>query len=47
MPRARETATYIFSNYASELEYLVKVNNEFFLTPKGIQAITFTTKSIN
>ena len=39
MPRARETATYIFSNYASELEYLVKVNNEFFLTPKGIQAI--------
>jgi len=39
MPRARETATYIFSNYACELEYLVKVNNEFFLTPKGIQAI--------
>ncbi|OGU77645.1 MAG: hypothetical protein A2V93_09285 [Ignavibacteria bacterium RBG_16_34_14] len=39
MPRARETATYIFSNYACELEYLAKVNNEFFLTPKGIQAI--------
>ncbi len=39
MPRARETATYIFSNYACELEYLVKVNDEFFLTPKGIQAI--------
>ena len=39
MPRARQTATYIFSNYACELEYLVKVNNEFFLTPKGIQAI--------
>jgi len=39
MPKARETATYIFSNYACELEYLVKVNNEFFLTPKGIQAI--------
>jgi len=39
MPKARETATYIFSNYACELEYLVKVNNELFLTPKGIQAI--------
>lgn len=37
--RARETATYIFSNYASELEFLVKVNNEFYITPKGIQAI--------
>ena len=39
MPRARETATYIFSNYACELEYLVKVDNQFFLSPKGIQAI--------
>ena len=39
MPRARETATYIFSNYACELEFLVKINNEFFITPKGIQAI--------
>jgi len=38
-PKARETATYIFSNYACELEFLVKVNNEFYLTPKGIQAI--------
>jgi hypothetical protein len=37
--RARETATYIFSNYACELEFLVKVNNEFYITPKGIQAI--------
>lgn len=39
MPRARETATYIFSNYACELEFLVKINNAFFITPKGIQAI--------
>ncbi len=39
MPRARETATYIFSNYACELEFLVKINNEFYITPKGIQAI--------
>lgn len=37
--KARETATYIFSNYACELEFLVKVNNEFYITPKGIQAI--------
>ena len=39
MPRARETATYIFSNYSCELEYLSKINNEFYITPKGIQAI--------
>lgn len=38
-PRAKETATYIFSNYACELEFLVKVNNEFYITLKGIQAI--------
>lgn len=38
-PRARETATSIFSNYACELDFLVKVNNEFYITPKGIQAI--------
>ncbi|HRK59350.1 MAG TPA: hypothetical protein PLI74_06885, partial [Candidatus Kapabacteria bacterium] len=37
--KARDTATYIFSNYACELQFLVKVNNEFYLTPKGIQAI--------
>ncbi|MBC8488694.1 MAG: hypothetical protein H8D45_21935 [Bacteroidetes bacterium] len=37
--RARETATYIFSNYASELEFLIKINNHFYITPKGIQAI--------
>lgn len=37
--RAKETATYIFSNYASELEFLVKINNQFYITPKGIQAI--------
>lgn len=37
--RARETATYIFTNYACELDFLVKVNNEYFITPKGIQAM--------
>lgn len=37
--RARETATYIFSNYACELEFLVKINNQFYITPKGIRAI--------
>ncbi len=37
--RARETATYIFSNYACELEFLAKVANHFYITPKGIQAI--------
>lgn len=38
-PKSKETATYIFSNYACELEFLIKVNNEFYITPKGIQAI--------
>jgi hypothetical protein len=37
--KARETATYIFSNYACELEFLAKVNNHFYITPKGIQAV--------
>jgi len=37
--KTKETATYIFSNYACELEFLAKVNNEFYITPKGIQAI--------
>jgi hypothetical protein len=37
--KSKETATYIFSNYAVELEFLAKVNNEFFITPLGIQAI--------
>lgn len=37
--RARETATYIFSNYACELQLLVKVDNHFYMTPKGIQAV--------
>lgn len=37
--KSKETATYIFSNYAIELDLLAKVNNEFFITPAGIQAI--------
>lgn len=37
--RARETATYIFSNYACELQLLVKISDHFYITPMGIQAI--------
>jgi predicted transcriptional regulator len=37
--KAKETATYIFSNYATELELLSKLNKEFFITPKGIQSV--------
>lgn len=37
--KSRETGTYIFSNYACELEFLAKVDNHFYITPKGIQAI--------
>ncbi len=37
--KARDTATYIFSNYACELEFLSKVANRFYITPKGLQAI--------
>lgn len=37
--KARETATYIFSNYACELLFLTKLGNHFYLAPKGIQAI--------
>jgi len=37
--KSKQTATYIFSNYAIELDFLAKVDNEFFITPDGIQAI--------
>lgn len=37
--RARGTATYIFSNYACELELLAKIDNHFYITAKGIQSI--------
>lgn len=37
--KSKKTATYIFSNYAIELELLSKVDNEFFITPKGIQSV--------
>jgi hypothetical protein len=37
--RARRTASYIFSNYACELELLANVDNHFYITPKGIRAI--------
>lgn len=38
-PRARNTATYIFSNYACDLNLLAMIDNQFYITPKGIQAI--------
>ncbi|MCX6640756.1 MAG: hypothetical protein NTW14_09790 [bacterium] len=37
--KARNTATYIFSNYACELGFLAKVDNCFYITPKGIRSI--------
>lgn len=37
--KARNTATYIFSNYACELGFLIKINSQFYISPKGIQAI--------
>lgn len=37
--KARKTASYIFSNYACELEMIANVDNQFYITPKGIQAI--------
>lgn len=39
MERSRKTASYIFSNYACELGLISKVDNHFYITPKGIQAI--------
>ena len=38
-PKSKNTASYIFSNYACELEFLVKTHNGFYITPRGIQAI--------
>lgn len=37
--RAKSTATYIFSNYACDLQFLAMIGNKFYITPKGIQAI--------
>lgn len=37
--KSKETATYIFSNYACELEFLVKIGNGYFITPKGVQVM--------
>ena len=37
--RAQITATYIFSNYACELDFLIKISNNFYLTPSGIQTV--------
>ncbi|MCG3167425.1 MAG: hypothetical protein POELPBGB_03217 [Bacteroidia bacterium] len=37
--KSKETATYIFSNYCCELEFLARVKNEYYITPKGIQAV--------
>lgn len=38
-PKTRITATYIFSNYACDLQFLAMIGNQFYITPKGIQAI--------
>lgn len=38
-PKSKNTASYIFSNYARELEFLVRTPTGFYITPKGIQAI--------
>lgn len=37
--KSKKTATYIFSNYAIELELISKMGNNFFITPKGIQSV--------
>jgi hypothetical protein len=37
--KARHTASYIFSNYACELELLTNIDNKFYITPKGNTAI--------
>jgi len=37
--KAKDTAAYIFSNYACELQFLSKVSNHFYLTPLGIHAV--------
>jgi hypothetical protein len=37
--KARQTATYIFANYACELLLLAKIGNGFYLTPMGIRAV--------
>lgn len=37
--KSKTTATYIFSNYATELNLLTKLNNHLFLTPAGINAV--------
>lgn len=38
-PKAKKTATYIFSNYACELGFITKYGGSFFITPNGIQAV--------
>jgi len=37
--KSKSTATYIFSNYAIELNFLTRLNNHLFLAPAGINAI--------
>lgn len=37
--KAQTTATYIFSNHACELDFLIKISNNFYLTPSGIQMV--------
>lgn len=38
-PKARETAAYIFANYSAELGLVSRIDDCFYITPKGIQAV--------
>ena len=37
--KARNTATYIFSNYAVELGLVSKIDNSFYINPIGLRSI--------
>ena len=37
--KSRKTATYIFANYAIEMDLLSKIDGEYYITPKGITSV--------
>ena len=37
--KSRKTATYIFTNYAIELDLLSKIDDEYYITPSGITSV--------
>ena len=37
--KSRKTATYIFTNYAIEMDLLSKIDDEYYLTPNGITSV--------